>query len=394
MLDSAIPGADDIKQELTKSVEESFGVNQSLIDWKEKDPDDFEAKIMQIRPADWQKFFTEDKEIDRETLRNELTTHEKFSMLASHILGDQIFNILFPGKKDGVKTLSMEEATDYFTKNPDKGGRKFGDHLVWDQKSPFSQIKTLFSLADLVTNKSETGNEAFPLVPGTFWFVSMAPAEGGPKIRPTMYSVMKKACERVGVELTFLRPGERPIEKPNMSKKEIKLSFLNQALPVDSAGKIDVKLLDWYVECYDMAPCMIMQGGALLAAILKRKGEVSTAAVAVDKDHANYPADAATITLLDTIVKAGTEAPAAAPAEAPKPKSDLPKKGDALDKDLLTEWKSKYEKGEATWLSSYQKAAVFVLQGSPVDQALKAAGVLETDVNHAVVKTELETLKA
>lgn len=322
---STMPDEGSIKQAFEDKALEAFGVNDRLEEWAsdKESKDDFEAKLMQVHPLDWQKFWKEDGTINRQYLADNLTTKEKFTMLASHIIGDQIFSIFFSGKKDGVKTLSMEEAADYFTKNPDKGARKFGRNLVWDQSSPFSQLQTLFSLADLVTNKSETDKEAFPLVPGTFWFVTMAPAEAGPKLKPTLYSAVKKACDRVGVQLTFLRPGERPLHKPDMSKKEIQLSFLDQTLPTNADGTMDMKLLDWYVECYEMAPCMIMQGGPLLAAILKRKGEVASTAEALDKNHANYPGSPAIIALLDTVTKLGTPAAPAVAAvatpEAPKP---------------------------------------------------------------------------
>ena len=399
---SAMPDEGSIKKAFEDEALKAFGVNDSLVEWAsdEESRDDFEAKLMQVRPQDWQKFWMEDGTIDREYLAEHLTTKEKFTMLASHVLGDQIFSIFFSGKKDGVKTLSMEEAADYFTKNPDKGARKFGRNLVWDQSSPFSQIQTLFSLADLVTNKSETGQEAFPLVPGTFWFVTMAPAEAGPKLKPTLYSAVKKACDRVGVKLTFLRPGERPLHKPDLSKKEIQLSFLDQTLPTNADGTMDMKLLDWYVECYEMAPCMIMQGGPLLAAILKRQGEVATSAEALNKDHANYPGSPAIIALLDTVTKRDAAAPGtpdapAAPIEAPKPASVLPKTPDGkVDRAKLEEYRIALGKGEAPWLTPYQKAGVYVLQGSPVEQALTAANVVATDPNYASVKADLESLNA
>lgn len=313
-----MPAEGDVKKAFENKALDTFGVNDRLADWA-TDPtskDDFEAKLMQVRPQDWQKFWSDDGYINRQYLADNLSTQEKFSMLASHIIGDQLFSIFFRGKKDGVKTMDMAEATDFFTKNPDKGARKVGEHLVWDQTSPFSQIQTLFSLADLVKSKSETGQEAFPLVPGTFWFVTMAPAEGGAKLKPTLYAAVKRACDQVGVELTFLRPGEEPIHAPDVRKKEIQLSFLNQTLPTLADGTMDFKLLDWYVKCYKLAPCMIMQGGPLLAAIMKRTGEASSTAEAVDKNHANVPAPSAAVTaLLETVTPtAGTTAPASAPA--------------------------------------------------------------------------------
>lgn len=394
------PGGFDeasIKGELEKKVMEGLGVDSSLEEWATvrdesdaqdvEDKDDFEAKLMQIRPNDWKDFVLADGKINIEYLKDKLTGKEKLSMLASHIIGDQLFNIFFPGKKDGVRTLSMDEAADYFARNPDKGARKLGQHLVWDQ-STFGQIQTLFSLADLVTEKSEEDKEAFPLIPGTFWFVNMAPPEGGPKLRPTMYSVLKRACERVGVKLTFLRPGEKPIEAPKLAEKEIKLSFMNpQSIPLKTDGTVDLDLLDWYVECYDKAPCMIMQGNPLIAAILKRKGE--TTAAAVSKGNANLEGQGWE-EVLNSILKKG-ETPAA-PVEAPK-KHLLPMQGDKVDRAGLDKYYRQFKDPvQKEYLEPVQLAACAVLDGAEVGQALKYAKILETDPNYATLKTDLESL--
>lgn len=301
-----------VKQALEAEVVKGLGVDENLIALAEGDEtkDGFEAKLMQIRPQNWQEFFKENGVIDREALAAKLTTREKFAILAGHFLGDQIFSLFFSGTKDNVKTLSMEDAADYFARNPDKGARKMGKHLVWDQNSIFAQAKTLFSLADLAKDKSDENNEAFPLVPGTFWFVNFAPPEGGPKLKPTMYSVMKRACEQVGVKLSFLRPGERPLEKPQ--DKEITMSFLTpKSIPLKTDGTVDLDLLDWYTEAYDMAPWMIMQGNPLLAAILKRKGMATTDALS--EENANMKGQGMEA-VLDSIPTQGTP-----PPEASKP---------------------------------------------------------------------------
>lgn len=404
------PGGFDeasIKGALEKKVMENFGVDSSLEEWATvrdendaqdvEDKDDFEAKLMQIRPNDWKDFVLADGKINIEYLKDKLTGKEKLSMLASHIIGDQLFSIFFPGKKDGVKTVSFAEAAEFFEKDPDKKVRKVSggnqEHLVWDQ-SMFGQIQNLFSLADLVTDQSEEGKEAFPLVPGTFWFVNFSAPQGGPKLRPTMYSALRKACERVGVKLTFLTPGE-PTGEP--AKDEIKLSFLPpSSIPLDKAGEVDYVLLDWYVDCYKKAPWMLMQGNPLLAAIhMRMRGpteDVTTVlGVALDDKHSNLGTTMGqgfsdSLKAIDS-----KEASAAAPVEAPKVHL-LPMQGDKVDKAKLMEYKEKLEKENVTWLTPAQKAGVFVLQGSPVEQAIQTAGIPATDPNYATLKTDLESL--
>lgn len=321
-----------IKGALEKKVMEGLGVDSSLEEWATvrdendaqdvEDKDDFEAKLMQIRPNDWKDFVLADGKINIEYLKDKLTGKEKLSMLASHIIGDQLFSIFFPGKKDGVKTVSFAEAAEFFEKDPDKKVRKVSggnqEHLVWDQ-SMFGQVQNLFSLADLVTDQSEEGQEAFPLVPGTFWFVNFSAPQEGPKLRPTMYSALRKACERVGIDLTFLTPGETT-RAPG--PKEIKLSFLPpSSIPLDKAGEVDYVLLDWYVDCYKKAPWMLMQGNPLLAAIhMRMRGPTEKVddvlKIALDKDHSNLGATMGQgfSDSLKTIPS--KEAPPAAPAAA------------------------------------------------------------------------------
>ncbi|MFA4815184.1 MAG: hypothetical protein WC924_04275 [Candidatus Gracilibacteria bacterium] len=384
---------DAIKGALEKKIVEGLGVDENLKNWANaedpKDRDEFEAKLMQIRPKDWKEFITTEGQIKLEALRDKLTIKEKLSMLASHILGEQFFSIFFSGKKDNVTALGMEEATDYFARNPDKGARKMGKHLVWDQ-TLFGSLQPLFSLANLVNDKSGEGKEAFPLVPGTFWFMNMAVSEGGPKLMPTMYSVLRHACEQAGVKLTFLRPGEKPVEAPNLGEKEIKLSFLNpQSIPTKPDGTVDLELLDWYVECYDKAPCMIMRGGPLIAAILKRKGE--TVETAISTENANLGGQGME-PILNTIPKIGEPE---IQKEALKPVELLPKTPDGkVDKAKLEEYRIADERNAATWLTPYQKAGVFVLQRCPVEQALAKAGIAATDPNYAKLKTDLESLAA
>lgn len=284
-----------IKDALGKQIDEGLGLNKNLDEWATSaEKDDFEAKLMQIRPNDWKEFVNTEGEIKLEDLKAKLTTKEKLSMLASHILGDQFFSIFFPGKKDNVHQLSLAEAADFFEKNPDKKVRKVSgggkEHLVWD-RTMFGQLQTLFSLADLVSGTSEEDKESFPLVPGTFWFVGIDAPQAGPKLRPTMYATLRKACEQVGIKLTFLMPGKEKGDAP--AKDEIKLSFLPPSgIPLDDKGEVDYELLDWYVAAYKEAPWMLMNGSPLLAAMhMRMRGptdDVDTVLKeALDKDHSN-----------------------------------------------------------------------------------------------------------
>lgn len=324
-----------IKGALEKKVMEGLGVDASLEEWatveKEnptaqdiEDRDDFEAKLMQVRPNDWKDFVNTEGHIKLEALRDKLTSKEKLSMLASHILGEQFFSIFFPGKKDGVKTLSFADASEFFEKNPDKKVRKISgggkEHLIWDQ-SMFGQVQNLFSLADLVTDQSEEGKEAFPLVPGTFWFVNFSAPQEGPKLKPTMYSALKRACDQVGIKLTFLMPGEKTTAP---GPKEIKMSFLPpSSIPLDKAGEVDYVLLDWYVERYKEAPWMLMQGNPLLAAMhMRMRGPSAVAATvlteALGATCANMT-DTADQSFKDSLLTIPSkEASTAAPVEAPK----------------------------------------------------------------------------
>lgn len=397
-----------IKGALEKKVMEGLGVDASLEEWATvrdendaqdvEDKDDFEAKLMQVRPNDWKDYILADGQINIQHLKDKLTSKEKLSMLASHILGEQFFSIFFPGKKDGVKTLSFTDAAEFFEKNPDKKVRKVSggnqEHLVWDQ-SMFGQVQNLFSLADLVTDQSEEGQEAFPLVPGTFWFVNFSAPQEGPKLKPTMYSALRKACDQVGIKLTFLMPGEKTTAP---GPKEIKMSFLPpSSIPLDSKGEVDYVLLDWYVERYKEAPWMLMQGNPLLAAIhMRMRGpteDVTTVlGVALDDKHSNLGTTMGQGFSDSLKGIASKEASTAAPVEVPKVHL-LPMQGNKVDKAKLEEYREKLEKENVTWLTPAQKAGVFVLQGSPVEQAMQTAGVLSTDLNYATLKTDLESLE-
>ncbi len=329
---AGLPDEQGIKKMLEKEVVNGMGLDDNLVEWSNStEKDEFEAKLMQIHPNDWKEFWGKDGQIDRDYLAENLTTKEKFAMLASHLIGDQLLSIFFPQKDaDSVRTLTMDEATDYFAAN-DKGARKVGKHLVWDAASPFAQLTTLFSLADMAKDGSDEKKEAFPLVPGTFWFINPSmPLEGGAKIRPTMYDVLKRACAGAGITLHFLRPGEKVESAPG--PKEIYLSFLqNTSVPLQSNGEVDYDLLDWYVSLYDRAPWMLMQGSPLLAAIHVRtrdkSANVATVAdEALSEDYANLK-DESFEASLQTILPypdlpvgttaAAPAAPAATPAAAP-----------------------------------------------------------------------------
>ncbi len=349
-----MPTEEGIKEELKKQIEDGIGIVDNLVEWsKSTDKDEFEAKLMQIRPADWQKFWGADGQINRDYLAENLTSKEKFAMLASHLIGDQLLSLFFPDKTDSMRTLTMDEATEYFEKNKDKGARKVGKHLVWDATSPFAQLTTLFSLADLAKDGATETKEAFPLVPGTFWFINPSmPIEGGAKIRPTMFDVLKRACGGVGVDLKFLRPGEKVGAAPG--PKEIYLSFLETtSVPLNDAQEIDYDLLDWYVSLYDRAPWMLMQGSPLLAAIhMRTRGKNddtgARATEALSADYANIKGDANFAASLQTILPfpdvPGAVAPAT-PAAAPTAPvtSEVPKTQAAPS----TDYKTNEELGES-----------------------------------------------
>jgi hypothetical protein len=393
---SQMPDVADIKDQLIDQVFEGLGVDETLMELAQ-DPerkDDFEAKLMQMR-VDYRDFYKVDGQIDLDALKEKLSWKEKMYLIASEFLISNIFSHFFNSNGDKATRISFKEAQEYY-KAQNKGARVIDNgNIVWDQASIFSQLNAFFGLVDLGSENAD----AFPLPPASRMVISPFGTEHGPTYKPTMFSLLKKLCESKGLKLNLLQIGES-LTPPG--RDEIQLVFVPDAgLPMSADGStIKTDELKWYYDMYKSGVDMQwMLSGPLLAAVMVMDGVPVEDVLDPDKNYARLgKVDQSFIDLLTPLLNTG-KAPALPPAPEkpaePKVEHKLPMTPDGkVDKAKLEEYKASFEKGTASWLDSYQKAGVFVLQGAPTEQALASAGVPTTDSNYATLKADLETLKS
>lgn len=393
---------DALKEQLGKQVTEGLKIDETLVKLRDKDPDTFDAKLMQMR-KDYQEFYDEEGKIKLEVLKQKLNWNERMALLVSHYVGENVLSMFFSGNAERASTLPFSTLMDSFKAyeaehQQDSDRRVDGNNLLWlGTSNPISQLMVLFNFASIFKEKTEEKEEPFPIPPQSRIILNASQPTDGPKMTPTRFSILEGICKSKGLDLDLLQVGEvesgGTVAKP--SKDKIQVIFIpREGLPLGTDGKIDAKKLEWFQKVYeDGANNQWILAAPLLAAIYVRQGKPLEEALRLAKlsGAETLPGTSGPLSgLLQAIEVPGK------PKEAPPPPPDLLKDvktpEGTVDKAKLEEYQKKLEAGQGAWLTPAQKAGIFVLQGSPVEQAMATVGIATTDPSYAGLKADLETL--